>query len=166
MRRVLLFDVMGTLVHDPFFEEVPAFFGVSFEALLPQLEPGPWVQFERGEIDQETLLRRFFRDGRAFDHAGLVACVRAAYRYLPGVEALLTDLSAACAGEGVSMHTLSNYPPWYRMIEERLRLSDYVLWSFVSCHTGVRKPDPEAYLGAAGASLRACAAGTRGALVG
>ena len=47
------------------------------------------------------------------------------------------------------MHALSNYTPWYRMVEERTGLSRYVPWSFVSCKTGVRKPDPEAYLGAA-----------------
>jgi HAD superfamily hydrolase (TIGR01509 family) len=35
------------------------------------------------------------------------------------------------------------------MIEERTGLARYVPWSFVSCKTGVRKPDPEAYLGAA-----------------
>ena len=44
------------------------------------------------------------------------------------------------------MHALSNYPCWYRLIEERLQLSRYVAWSFVSCETGVRKPAPEAYL--------------------
>jgi FMN phosphatase YigB (HAD superfamily) len=47
------------------------------------------------------------------------------------------------------MHVLSNYPTWYLMIEERLGLSRYLPWSFVSCRTGVRKPDPEAFLGAA-----------------
>jgi putative hydrolase of the HAD superfamily len=35
------------------------------------------------------------------------------------------------------------------MIEEALALSRYVPWSFVSCDTGVRKPDPRAFLGPA-----------------
>ena len=47
------------------------------------------------------------------------------------------------------MHTLSNYPSWYQTIEERLGLSRYLPWTFVSCKTGVRKPDPAAFLGPA-----------------
>ena len=44
------------------------------------------------------------------------------------------------------MHAFSNYPIWYQMIEERLGLSRFIEWSFVSCRTGLRKPDPAAYL--------------------
>ena len=43
------------------------------------------------------------------------------------------------------MHALSNYPEWYRWIEERLGLSRYLSWTFVSCQTRVRKPDRAAY---------------------
>jgi len=49
----------------------------------------------------------------------------------------------------VRMHTLSNYPEWYLWIEEKLGLSRYVSWSFVSCRTALRKPDPAAYRHAA-----------------
>ena len=47
------------------------------------------------------------------------------------------------------MYALSNYSCWYRLIDEKLGLSRYLDWRFVSCNTGIRKPDPEAYLGAA-----------------
>ena len=47
------------------------------------------------------------------------------------------------------MHALSNYPVWYKMIEESLHISRYVDWTFVSCRTGLRKPEPQAYLSAA-----------------
>jgi HAD superfamily hydrolase (TIGR01509 family) len=56
---------------------------------------------------------------------------------------LLAELKAG----GVAMYALSNYPPWYEMIDERLKLSRYLELRFVSCRTGVRKPAPEAYLG-------------------
>ena len=46
MRPILLFDVMGTLVHDPFFEEMPEFFGLSFDELLAVKHPSAWVEFE------------------------------------------------------------------------------------------------------------------------
>jgi len=41
---------------------------------------------------------------------------------------------------GVPLHALSNYPRWYQLIEDRLELSRYLRWSFVSCLIGMRKP--------------------------
>jgi FMN hydrolase / 5-amino-6-(5-phospho-D-ribitylamino)uracil phosphatase len=140
--RVLLLDVMGTLVYDPFFVEVPRFFGVGLPELVQTKHPRAWVDFELDAIDERTLLARFFADGRAVDGEGLKAAMRAAYRLLPGVEPLLDELRE----RGVPMHALSNYPRWYALIEEELRLSSWLRWSFVSCNTGLRKPDPAAYL--------------------
>ena len=51
--------------------------------------------------------------------------------------------------QGYEIHALSNYPVWFHDIERRLELSRFMKWSFVSCLTGVRKPDSEAFLGAA-----------------
>lgn len=143
--RVLLLDVMGTLVHDPFYVEIPRFFGMSLPQLLAVKHPHAWVEFELDAIDEATLLARFFADGRAVDGEGLRAAIREAYQFLPGVEPLLQALQA----RGVPMHALSNYPRWYALIEEQLQLSRYVQWSFVSCDTRVRKPDPAAYQQAA-----------------
>lgn len=141
MRPIILWDVMGTLVHDPFYEEMPEFFGVSFTDLLRQLKPGPWVEFELGKRTQAEFLSDFFADGREFDHEGFVECVRGAYRWLPDMQELVAELRAA----GHSMHTLSNYPEWYRMIEARLEVSRFVDWTFVSCLMALRKPDPAVY---------------------
>jgi FMN hydrolase / 5-amino-6-(5-phospho-D-ribitylamino)uracil phosphatase len=139
--RVLVFDVMGTIVYEPFVEVLPRILGLSLAELIEQKDPTVWVEFERGEIDEAELERRFFADGRAYDHAGMKAAMRDAYAYLDGMEALLGRL----ADEGYPLHLMSNYPSWYRMIEEKLSLSRYASWTFVSCHAGVRKPDPEAY---------------------
>ena len=138
---ILLWDVMGTLVHDPLFVEMPEFFGMTFEAMLEAKHPGAWVEFELGECSQEDFLERFFADGRDFDRRGFVGTVRSSYRWLPGVEELLVELSEA----GYAMHAFSNYPIWYQLIEERLSLSRFLGWTFVSCITGLRKPDPAAY---------------------
>lgn len=138
---VLLLDVMGTLVHDPFYVEVPRFFGTPLRQLVVRKHPSAWERFERGEIDEAELATTFFADGTVLDVDGLKAAMHEAYRLLPGIEALLGDLAAA----GVAMHVLSNYPRWYRLIEDKLQLSRWVQWSFVSCETGVRKPDPRAY---------------------
>ncbi|MFH2006853.1 MAG: HAD family phosphatase [bacterium] len=142
---ILLLDVMNTLVYDPFYVEVPAFFGLSLDELLHQKHPTAWLEFEIDSSDEAAFLPRFFSDGRDVDGEGLKAMMKRAYRWLDGMEDLLRDLRRAA----VEMHALSNYPVWYRMIESRLQLSRFMSWRFVSCKTAVRKPDPEAYLGAA-----------------
>ena len=144
-RRVLLLDVMGTLVRDPFYEDMPRALGMSFDELLRAKHPTAWLDFEHGHIDEPTFLRSFFADGRAYDHGAFVDAVVGGFAWLEGIEPLL----AALAERGVEMHALSNYPIWWRHIERKLGLSRFLRWSFVSCETGVRKPDARAYLGAA-----------------
>jgi HAD superfamily hydrolase (TIGR01509 family) len=136
-----LLDVLGTLVHDPFYVELPAFFGLTLDELIAQKHPTTWIEFETGAIDESSAVQRMFRDGRAVDRVELKKCLRGAYRWLDGAAELLADLRAA----GASMHLLSNYPRWYELIEDKLQISRYAAWSFVSCNTGVRKPSPEAF---------------------
>lgn len=150
-RPVLLLDVMDTLVHDPFYDEVLDFFGLSLDDLFARKSKSAWLAFERGELTEAELVDRYFEDGRPLDLPGLRACMAGAYRFLPGIEALLTELAEA----GTQMHALSNYPIWWEMIEVKLGLSRFLSWSFVSCRTGVRKPDPGAYQGAAATLGRA-----------
>jgi len=140
-RPVILFDVMDTLVTDPYYEAMPAFFGMSFDDLRMAVHPTSWIEFEEGRITEAEYLARFFRDGRSVDAQALIPCLRNAYRWIEGMKELLADLKTA----GYEMHVLSNYSTWYQLIEEKLQLSEYVHWSFVSCLTGVRKPDPQAY---------------------
>ena len=138
MTRVVLFDVMSTLVYDPFRHEMPAFFGMSLERMMAEKHPTAWIEFELGRLEEPDFLGRFFADGRAFDHEGFVETVASAYRFLPGIEPLLSELGR----RGTPMHVLSNYPVWYRRIEARLGLSRYLPWTFVSAEVGMRKPDP------------------------
>lgn len=140
-RPVLLLDVMDTLVHEPFHAELPRLFGLTPDELVARLHPTSWIEFEEGRIDEAEFLARWFRDGRAVDRDAVHACLRASYRWMDGMEALLDELRA----RDVAMHALSNYSVWYRLIEDELRLSRYLAWSFVSCEMGVRKPDPRAF---------------------
>lgn len=140
---ILLLDVMSTIVYDPFAREMPAFFGMTLDELLEAKHPTAWLDFERDEITEQTFFEQFFPDeGPDFDPAEFKAHVRQAYAFNPGMEQLLADLHDA----GVEMHALSNYPSWWKMIEEELVLSRFLDWSFVSCKTGYRKPEAEAYL--------------------
>ncbi len=130
---------MGTVVHEPFTEDMPRFFKMTLDELIAAKHPDLWLRFERGEIENAEFLRGFFADGRDYDQTGFVECVRASYRFLPGMEALLGEL-------GAPTYALSNYPTWSEWIEDKLSLTRFLDWRFVSWKTGVRKPDPKAYL--------------------
>jgi HAD superfamily hydrolase (TIGR01509 family) len=144
MPEVILWDVMDTLVRDPFFTHMAGFFGLTFEELLQRKHPKTWVEFELGKLDEQGLYAAFFTDGTPIDGPGFKQHVREAYAWIDGIETLLRDLKT----RGVEMHALSNYPPWYRLIDEQLQLSRYIGLTFFSCDTGVRKPAPQAYLSA------------------
>ncbi|XP_047335022.1 flavin mononucleotide hydrolase 1, chloroplatic [Impatiens glandulifera] len=139
---VLLFDIMDTVVRDPFYQDVPAFFGMTLKELIDCKHPNVWNEFERGLITEMELADNFFKDGRSFDLQGLKDCMRRGFYYLEGVEELLRDLKE----NGFEMHAFTNYPIWYEMIEEELKVSSYLSWSFCSCHTGKRKPESDFYL--------------------
>lgn len=141
---VLLLDVMDTLVADPYRDAIPAFFGLSWRQLLEAIHPTAWVEFERGLLSPEQYASRMFTDGRPVDWAAFEAHVRRAYRWVEGMRPLVERLATS----GAEMHALSNYPVLYRVVEEELSISRWVKWSFVSCETGLRKPEPEAYLAA------------------
>ncbi|KAK7295169.1 hypothetical protein RJT34_18074 [Clitoria ternatea] len=136
---ILLFDIMDTLVRDPFYQDVPAFFGMSLKQLIDCKHPTAWVEFEKGFIDEMELARKFFKDGRDFDLEGLKNCMRNGYWYIDGIEQLLLALKQ----NNYEMHAFTNYPVWYQLIEEKLKLSKYLSWTFCSCTYGKRKPDTE-----------------------
>ncbi|XP_039776789.1 flavin mononucleotide hydrolase 1, chloroplatic-like isoform X1 [Panicum virgatum] len=200
---VLLFDVMDTLVRDPFYHHIPAFFQMSMKELLESKHPTAWSEFEKGLIDEtcnagvtcprstgaarntavflfavtlqtceapscrtgigrhapcearrgvqtlvafkkpdNELAKKFFNDGRSFDLEGLKECMVRAYEYIDGVEDILCCLKK----NNYEMHAFTNYPVWYQLIEDKLKLSKYLSWTFCSCRTGKRKPSPEFYL--------------------
>ncbi len=137
-RSVLFLDIMSTVVYDPIFHEIPSFFGMTLNEFFHAARPGTWIDFELGRKSEPAAMSEFFRDGRTFDVDAFKATVRGAYRFIDDdMEPLLQELR----DEGCEMHALSNYPPWYRMIEQELQLSRFLEWSFVSCEMGVRKPD-------------------------
>ncbi|RLM69978.1 uncharacterized protein C2845_PM17G07830 [Panicum miliaceum] len=139
---VLLFDVMDTLVRDPFYHHIPAFFQMSMKELLESKHPTAWSEFEKGLIDENELAKKFFNDGRSFDLEGLKECMVRAYEYIDGVEDILCCLKK----NNYEMHAFTNYPVWYQLIEDKLKLSKYLSWTFCSCRTGKRKPSPDFYL--------------------
>jgi FMN hydrolase / 5-amino-6-(5-phospho-D-ribitylamino)uracil phosphatase len=144
-RPILLLDVMSTLVTEPFEEDVPKFFGMPLEQLFTVKDQAAWLDFEHGRIGEDEYCARFFTDGRGLDKIAFKSMMSGSFQWMEGVEPLLQELQR----EGFAMHALSNYSIWYELIEEKLGLSRYVAWTFVSCKTGLRKPDPETYRHAA-----------------
>lgn len=138
---ILLFDIMDTVVHDPFRDELLELLDMELETFLELADPTAWAEFERHEIDEATFVDRLFENRDSPDPETLRRTLREAYRFIDGMEALLESL----AEEGYEIHALSNYPIWYRVIEEELELSRFLSWTFVSWKTGYRKPDPAAY---------------------
>jgi HAD superfamily hydrolase (TIGR01509 family) len=114
---------------------------VDLTTLAAQRRPGVWPDFERGHIDEARFAARYWRDGRPLDVLALKEALAGAYAWIDGIEAILEDLRTS----DVEMHVMSNYPVWYRRIEARLGVSRYLPWTFVSCNTGRRKPDSDAY---------------------
>ncbi|KAI3918958.1 hypothetical protein MKW98_017406 [Papaver atlanticum] len=139
---ILLFDVMDTLVRDPFYHDIPAFFSMTFQELIDCKHPTAWVDFEKGLINEVELAKVFFKDGRSFDLDGLKNCMKSGFSYLDGVEALLSNLKQ----NSYEIHAFTNYPVWYNMIEDKLKLSNYLSWTFCSCAIGKRKPEADSYL--------------------
>ncbi|KAJ6720963.1 ALPHA-D-GLUCOSE 1-PHOSPHATE PHOSPHATASE [Salix viminalis] len=139
---ILLFDIMDTIVRDPFYHDVAPFFGMSFKELMESKHPTAWIEFEEGRVDEMELAEKFFKDKRSFDLEGLKNCMRRGYSYLDGIEELLCNLKE----NSYEMHAVTNYPVWYRLIEEKLNMSTYLSWTFCSCMIGKRKPNPGFYL--------------------
>ena len=156
MTKILLLDVMGTLVTEPYMEVLPKFFGMSLKELFARRDMETWPAFERNEMSEEEYFEASFKDiDPSLDGKVLKQMMYDYYQIIDGIEPLLVELRE----QEVPMYALSNYPTWYEMIEEKLQLSRFLEWKFVSCQTGVRKPDLRSYTGPAetlGVSTKEC----------
>ncbi|XP_057962991.1 flavin mononucleotide hydrolase 1, chloroplatic isoform X2 [Malania oleifera] len=115
---------------------------MSLEELIDCKHPNAWIDFEKGLINETEFARKFFKDGRSFDLEGLKSCMRKGYSYIEDVEGLLEALKQ----NKYEIHAFTNYPIWYEMIEDKLKLSNYLSWTFCSCKFGKRKPEADFYL--------------------
>lgn len=140
MVRVVCFDLMDTVLYDPYREAVRAATGMGISELRTLRDPGAWLEFELALIDEETFARRFFADGSTFDIATFHRVRRAGYRWLPGMRALVADLHGI-----VGRHVASNYPIWIDELRVRFGLDTVFEGVWASHHLGARKPDPVFY---------------------
>lgn len=143
MIRVVLLDLMGTLVHDPYREALAAGIGAPLASLGERAVAfRRWPAFERGELDEPGYWASVRDGGVPFDAEAFHEVRRAGTVPLPGVPALLDDL-----GGVVRRVVASNYPRWIDDVVPRV-LGDRVDDVVASCDLGARKPDEAFYVGA------------------
>lgn len=149
---VLLFDLMDTLLRDPYLDALRAGTGTEPGAVRRFRDPGAWPLFERGAIDEAEFVRRFFADpdgarrgGLAFDAAAFHRARRSGYRWLPGMRELVDDLRGRPDDGGPTCWVASNYPVWIEELRERFALDTWFDGVVASHHLGVRKPDRRFY---------------------
>jgi HAD superfamily hydrolase (TIGR01509 family) len=139
---VVAFDLMDTLVHDPFREALVAATGVSLRDLFTRRDAEVYPAFERGEIDEATYWASYPEAGIDVDPERFHEVRRAETRWLPGMRELVADVRAA----GVGVVVASNYPHWLAEHADGMLagLVDDVVGSY---QLGARKPDPRFYEG-------------------
>jgi HAD superfamily hydrolase (TIGR01509 family) len=137
--RVVAFDLMDTVLYDPFREALAAATDVSLAELFRRRDPSVYPAFERGELDEAAYWGHYERAGVAVDPDAFHRVRREGIRFLPGMARLLDELTGR-----VQRVTASNYPIWVEQLarEHLTGRFEHVLASY---HLGVRKPEQAFY---------------------
>lgn len=132
---VVAFDLMDTLVRDPYREALEAATGMPLPELFQRRLPNLYPDFECGRITERQYWQGMTDAGIAVDAEAFHRTRRAGYRWLPGMRDLLEDVSA-----DARCVIASNYPDWIHEVVAPLEgVIDAV---YASYDLGVRKPDP------------------------
>ena len=137
--RVVLFDVMDTLVHDPFREALEAATGRPLREVMAARDPGAYPRFERGAITEAEYWAHYTDAGFVVDVAAFHDARRSGYRWIDGMRELLDDLAGVVRRVGAT-----NYPDWVTELADGM-LSGYLDEVVASYEVGARKPEPEFY---------------------
>jgi HAD superfamily hydrolase (TIGR01509 family) len=144
--RVILFDLMDTILKDPFYDVVdrllPA--GVGFDEFMRARNLDLYLEFERGEIDEHDYFRNYYRESESFQ--AMPEPLRVKNEILKNINYMggMRELLGALRAHPLLLGIASNYSPWYTEIFKRLPgFADQFDYHFFSCEMGVRKPDPD-----------------------
>lgn len=139
MIRAVAFDLMDTVVRDPYREALSAATDTSLRTMFEHRDPDLYPSLERGEIDEDVYWDHHRALGIEVDPDRFHRVRRAGTTWLPGMAELLDDLDGA-----VLRVTASNYPVWVEELAAEV-LGDRFDRVLASCHLGARKPDPRFY---------------------
>jgi len=137
--RAVAFDLMDTVVRDPFREALLAATGLSLEELVTRRAPHVYPAFECGHLDEDAYWDHYEEIGVPVDRDAFHRVRRDGISWLPGMRELLDHLDGV-----VVRATASNYPSWIEELAGE-HLGGRFEHVFASCHFGVRKPDPAFY---------------------
>jgi HAD superfamily hydrolase (TIGR01509 family) len=133
--RVVLLDVMDTVLVDPFREALRACSPLPPEELFARRDPDLWPAFERGELDEAGYWAGWDAAGLTYDREAFHAARRTGTRWVEGMPELLDDLAGV-----VQRVAASNYPVWIEELTDE-HLGDRFERVLASHHLGLRKPD-------------------------
>lgn len=138
--RVVAFDLMDTLVRDPFREALTAATGLPLRDLFALRDADVYPAFERGEIDEAAYWASYPDAGIDVDPDRFHAVRREGTRWLPGMRELVLEVRAS----GTTVVVASNYPHWLAEHADGMLagLVDDVVGSY---QLGARKPDEAFY---------------------
>jgi HAD superfamily hydrolase (TIGR01509 family) len=132
----IAFDLMDTVVRDPYREALEAATGRPIAELFRRRSRAVYPALERGELSEEEYWAAYAAAGIEVDPDTFHRVRRAGTRWLPGMRELLADL------DGVVLRaTASNYPHWIEELATGM-LTGCFERVLASCHLGARKPDP------------------------
>jgi FMN hydrolase / 5-amino-6-(5-phospho-D-ribitylamino)uracil phosphatase len=134
--RVVLFDVMDTVLVDPFRQALRACTPLSLEELFARRDADLWPAFERGELDEAGYWAGWEAAGLPHDPEAFHAARRAGTRWIDGMPELLDALAGV-----VERVTASNYPVWIEELADE-HLEGRFERILASHHLGARKPEP------------------------
>lgn len=143
--KTIIFDLMDTIVIDPFYTIFPKYFNLPIEELYKIETPNNWPKFEVGKISEKEYFENFFLPDSGHkldDPEKLKATIFSSYYFIKGMEEFLFELNS----RGFSLWIHSNYSFWFEEVRSRLDLDRFFEGYSVSYKIGFRKPDHSAYL--------------------
>lgn len=136
--RTVAFDLMDTVVRDPYREALEAGTGMDVRELFATKDLSAWPAFERGELTEEEYFGTY--EDIDVDVAAFHRARREGYAWIEGMRELLVDLAGR-----VERVAASNYPVWIEELTDAM-LADCFEHVLASHHLGVRKPDRRFYV--------------------
>jgi HAD superfamily hydrolase (TIGR01509 family) len=133
--QVVVFDMMDTLLTDPYREAIEAGTGRSLTDLRELLVGTRWPDFECNRITEREYLAAFVDAGVNLDLEAFHRARLEGYAWIDGMDVLLDDLA-----EVAEIVVASNYPDWLDEVADDW-FRDRVDGVIGSCHLGERKPD-------------------------
>lgn len=142
MISAVCFDLMDTVLYDPYREALAAAISVDLATAHRSRDPSCWPDFEIAAIDEVEFARRYFVDPTLrFDLDAFHRARREGYRFLPGMRELIASL----AGK-VDRYVASNYPIWIEELRTTFELDALFEGVWASHHLRVRKPSPDFFV--------------------